>query len=241
MTSQREAELEKKIKELEAAIARATLKAESKEQNSETSDESEVSDKSEVSESERLAKFNDSTFNPDRIVFENDEVTISYGNFEWEARDSHQLNDKILVNYSKDNLLEIVPVINKFIAKYDRNMKDMISFYNLELEDNIHFNEVIENIIHNHGCFLRENKSLPKLNKIEYKKIEIIDEKKLTNLSKEQLIEVISDTIFQLYHLTARLSKMEEIHDQLRDENDNFRRHLYTEKDCNELDQLHGE
>lgn len=241
MTSQREAELEKKIKELEAAIARATLEAKGKEQNSTTLDESKVSDKSEVSETERLAKFNDSTFDPGRIDFENDEVTISYGKFEWEAQDSHQLNDKILANYSRDNLLKIVPIINKFIAKYDRNMKDMILFYNSELEDNAHFKAAIENIIHNRGGFLSKEKTSPKADKVEHKKIEITDEKKLTNINKEQLIEVINDTIFRLYNLNTRLSKMDEMHDEPRDENNNFRRHLYTEKDYNELSQLHGE
>lgn len=246
MTSQRELELERKIKALEETNARLTTEAKNREHPVQDvkiieTQISSPSKKQKPSASERLAKFNDSTFDPNKIDFDNGKVTISYGRFEWEDQDIHELNEDILPNYGRDNLLTIISTINKFIMKYDEDAKDWISYYNSELKDDVHFRKVIDDI---RAEICPEYRSLNKSvvpDRVQYKKCEVTDEKKLISASKEELIVLIKNSLSQLYSLRKYASEMEKNYNYLRGRNKHFRRKLYTDDDYIELSQLHGQ
>lgn len=183
-------------------------------------------------ELKRLAKFNDSTFDPRQIIFKGEKIIISYGEFGYtNEKDVHELNGDILSNYGKDNLLKIALIVNNII-EYDKEMKDYVSMYNTELENNERFKAVINNI-------LREIKSteLDLSKTVEYKKTEITDEKTIISSNKEGLLKLITDSICRLYSLSKHLSKIMNDHCELVDENNGFRNCLYTVNDYERLSQ----
>lgn len=245
MTSQRELELEKKIKALEEANAK--LISDTKNREHPVQDvkiiETQISSpskKQKPPKSERLAKFNDSTFDEDKIDFDG-KVTISYGKFDWEDQDTHELNEDILPNYSRNNLLTIISSVNGFIMKYDEDVHRYISYYNSELKDDVHFRKVIDDI---RAELCPEYRSLNKsdiADKIQYKKCEVTDEKKLISASKEELIVLIKNGLSQLYGLRKYASEMENAYNYLRGRNKHFRRKFYTDEDYIELSQLYGQ
>lgn len=232
MTSQREAELEKKIKELETVNAKLISEAKNREQVFEDIEESKIP------EAERLAKFNDSTFDPEQIKFEDTkEVIISYD----EDEDSHPLNEKILPNYNKSNLLKIALAINEFIVECDNDIKCNISRYNSELRDNIHFESVTDN--RDFFYFYPKKETKTEAKSLEYKKTDSVvgdNDGILNNMSKEELLNVIKTGLIQLYTLKKYDDKIDMDYKTLRGNNITFRKYLYTEEDYNELSQIRG-